>query len=147
MYILSNEEPVSEVTEELDPILQFCVFCDSVTPASDKKHVFSGVFDLIMRPIVVPQFFIALRWINGRGSHTSKLRILDPDLKAVFETEEIPFKLPHRVHPHDAVFQLSNFHFSMKGVYWVEILLNGESHTSIPLPVRESPGKSLRTAA
>ena len=119
------------------PILQFCILCDNVTNPPGGKPVFSGVFHTITRPLTLPQFFIALRWINGLGEHTTTVKILDPDLKELFKSPNISFKLSHRVSGSDHILQFANFKFLKAGVYWIEILLDKETHSAFPIPVYE----------
>ncbi len=119
------------------PTLQFCVLCDNISNPPDGKPVFSGVFDKIIRPSILPQFFIALRWINGFGEHKTTIKILDPELKAIFNSPDILFKLTHLVSSNDNILRFANFNFSKSGVYWIEILLDNETHSAFPLPVFE----------
>lgn len=125
------------VVEVNTPILQYCILCDNVTNPPGGKPVFSGVFYSITRPVTLPQFFIALRWINGLGEHTMTVKILDPDLKELFKSPNILFKLPHRVSSGDHILQFANFKFSKPGVHWIEILLDNETYSAFPLPVFE----------
>ena len=57
---MSKEEKKIE-----QPILQFSVLCDGIATPKEigNKPVFIGVFSSLLRPTIVPQFFIANRWI------------------------------------------------------------------------------------
>lgn len=132
-----GDERIEQNVEVYPPVLQFCVLCDNVTNPPEGKPVFSGVFSSITRPSILPQFFIALRWINGLGEHRMMVKILDPELKELFKSPNILFKLPHRASNIDVIFPFANFKFSKAGVYWFEILLNNENYSAFPLPVFE----------
>lgn len=127
----------AQQVNSIEPILQFCIFCDNIAMASGGKPVFIGVFDSFLRPSPIPQFFIILRWVRGIGKHTSLIKILNPELEPIYTSEETEMDLPHKAHPADARYGFVNFEFPGSGVYWVEIFLNGESYTAIPLPVHE----------
>lgn len=121
------------------PILQFSVLCDGIaTPEEiNKKPVFIGVFSSLVRPMVLPQFFIANRWINGLGGHSQIIRILDPRLKEIAKTEEVKFLLLSKVNGHDIYSAFVNQNFSEAGVYWIKIELDGKTAMAYPLPVFE----------
>jgi hypothetical protein len=117
------------------PILQFCVFCDAFAegPGNKKSHV--GVFDLIMEPSVLPQMGIGVRWIDGIGTFSQSIRILKPDLTPLIPPSDSEFTLPNRVTPFTIQATFGNVRFEEPGVYWVELLLDGERHAAFPLPV------------
>lgn len=121
------------------PILQFSVLCDGIaTPKqTGDKPVFAGIFSSIVRPMTVPQFFIANRWINGAGEHSQVVKILDPDLKEIAKTEEQNVSLPSPVYSADVINGFINFNFPRAGVYWIKIELDGQTAMSYPLPVFE----------
>jgi hypothetical protein len=129
------ESPQPEREAAVDPTLQFFLLCDNIASAGTKP-VFVGVFDQILRPGPIPQFVIALRWVNGFGTHTAQIRILDPDLTEVGRFDG-GFELQHRAAQATLVFGVINFVFATAGVYWFEILLDGKQVTSIPLPVQK----------
>lgn len=122
-------------SEPVEPTLQFFILCDNVAQAGSKP-VFVGIFDNILRPGAIPQFIIAMRWINGFGRHTFKVNILDPDLNPL-GTFEGDMELQHRAANATAIFNVVNFVFPAAGVYWFEVLLNGKPAAAIPLPVQK----------
>ena len=124
--------------DSLEPILQYCIFCDNISRGARGKPVFIGVFDVLSRPETVPQFYVVLRWIVGMGEHTSSIRILDPDLEPIFTSKKTEMLLAHKAQPSEAVHSFVNFQFPNAGVYWIEILLNGKTYTAIPLPVHKA---------
>lgn len=121
------------------PILQFSILCDGVAtpPEMGNKPVFIGVFNSLMRPMTIPQFFIANRWINGLGEHSQIIRILDPDLKEIAKLEEQKFSLLSKVNPADIFSAFVNMNFQKAGVYWVKVELDGKTAMSYPLTVFE----------
>ena len=133
---IHSERTIVTPEESLEPTLQFCVLCDVVAGGPGGKPAFIGVFDQFRRLGPIPQFFIVLRWINGLGSHSSSIRLLDPDLNSIFEPpEKHPMTLRWRTDVATVQFGIVNFQFPQPGVYWVEVLLNERSYASIPLPV------------
>jgi len=121
--------------ERVDPTLQFFILCDNIASAGSKP-VFVGVFDQILRPGPIPQFVIAMRWVNGLGKHKVRIRVLNPELEEV-EKFEGDVELHHRAAQATAVFGVVNFVFAIPGVFWFEILLNDQLVSSIPLPVQK----------
>jgi hypothetical protein len=118
------------------PILQFSVLCDAVGKDPSGKFVFSGVFNGLKKPNIVPQFFIVNRYIYGEGEFKEKIRIKSPDLKkTVVEIEEHKFTLQSEISAFDAVMGFVNVNFEEAGIYWVEVLLDNELVLSYPLPV------------
>lgn len=133
---VQSENAVAKPEESLEPTLQFCVLCDVVARGPGDKPAFIGVFDQFRRLGPIPQFFIVLRWVNGLGSHSSSIRLLDPDLNPIFEPpEKHSMTLRRRTDMATAQFGIVNFQFPRSGVYWVEILLNEQFYASIPLSV------------
>ena len=55
-----NKEIDKIITAE-KPTLQFSVPCDGVAKGPNNKPVFVGIFSSILRPSIIPQFFIANR--------------------------------------------------------------------------------------
>ena len=121
------------------PIIQFSVLCDGVaTPQEiNNKPVFIGVFSRLLKPMTIPQFFIANRWISGIGEHSQTIKILDPELKELAKTEAQKFNLGSKVESADLLNAFVNLNFSKAGVYWIKIELDDKIAMSYPLPVFE----------
>lgn len=119
------------------PILQFSVLCDGIATPQEigNKPVFIGVFNSLLRPMTVPQFFIANRWINGTGEHIQAIKILDPDLKELAKTENQKFVLASKVNSADLFSAFVNLNFSKAGVYWIKVELDDKLAMSYPFPV------------
>ena len=122
--------------EKSKPILQFSVLCDGVARSQGNKPVFIGVFDNLVKTGVIPQFFIANRWIYGKGTFKQKICIKDPELKkTVAEIDEQEFTLQSETSIANFISGFVNVNFEVSGVYWVETMLDGELVMSYPLPV------------
>lgn len=132
-----KKKKLKNVTEQ--PILQFSVLCDGIaTPEEmNKKPVFIGVFSSLLKPMVIPQFFVVNRWINGLGEHEQTIRIMDPDLKEIANTGKQKFLLASKVNSADIFFGFVNLNFSKAGVYWIKVEINGKTAMAYPLPVFE----------
>mgnify|MGYP005861700223 CR=1 FL=1 len=126
-------EKKTEDTEK--PTLQFSVPCDGIARGPNHKPVFVGIFSSILRPIVIPQFFIANRWINGIGEFEQIVKVLDPELKEVAKSESQKFKLDSKAKAADLFSGFININFDKSGVYWISTELDGELVMSFPLPV------------
>lgn len=131
---MSKEENKTE-----RPIIQFSVICDGIATPQEMsgKPVFIGIFSRLLRPLTIPQFFIANRWISGAGEHSQTIKILDPELKEIAKTEPQKFNLMSKVESADLVNAFVNLNFSKAGVYWIKIELDGKIAMSYPLPVFE----------
>ena len=129
---MSKEENKTE-----RPILQFSVLCDGIATPQEigNKPVFIGVFSSLLRPMTVPQFFIANRWINGTGEHVHVIKILDPDLKEIAKTENQKFILASKVNAADLFSAFVNLNFSKAGVYWIKVEIDDKLAMSYPFPV------------
>jgi hypothetical protein len=117
------------------PLLQFSVPCDGIAKGPGNKPVFVGIFSSILRPSIIPQFFIANRWINGIGEFEQVVKILDPELKEIAKSEPQRFKLDSKAKSADLFVGFINMHFNKSGVYWIVVDLDGELAMSYPLPV------------
>ena len=122
-------------SETRRPFLQYCVICDAVGEAPGSKDVYVGVFDQILRPTVLPQFAIVVRWIDGIGTFKQSLRILNPRLEPLVPPVEQEFTMANRITPFTIRNMFGNIQFEQPGVYWVELHLNDEREAAIPLPV------------
>jgi len=130
-----REQP--KAIDRIEPDLQFAVLCDNVAAGPGGKPVYVGVFDHFLRPGTVPQFFVVARWANGLGEHAMKIRILDPELKPIFTSPDIPVPLRDKNTKATSQMGFQNFVFPSPGVYWFEILLNDNLVLAISVPVFE----------
>ena len=124
-------------SEKTEPILQYAIICDAVAKDQSGKPVYIGAFDRLNKPVVLPQFVVALKWICGLGSHKFKFRILSPDLKSLQTIGDFQMQFKTKTDAMYFDFPIINFNFDKSGVYWIEIILNNNTHLSIPLPVHQ----------
>ena len=117
------------------PVLQFSIPCDGIAKGKDNKPVFVGIFSSILRPSIIPQFFVANRWIYGIGEFEQVVKILDPELKEVAKSESQKFKLDSKAKSADLFSGFINMSFNESGVYWIVIELDSDVVMSYPLPV------------
>ncbi len=130
------------------PVLQMSALCDGLAqdPVS-KKISLIGLFDMILQPMVMPQFFVFNHWVNGEGTFTEVVEILAPDLTPVAPTPPQEFTLPARTSAANIINGFVNFNFAVSGVYWIQVKLNGELVLAYPLPVLQSPDVQIAVAA
>jgi len=130
-----SKEINKNTTATEKPILQFSVPCDGIAKSQNNKPVFVGIFSSILRPSVIPQFFVANRWVNGIGEFEQVIKILDPELKEIAKSELQKFKLDSKAKAADLFSGFINMSFNKSGVYWIVIELNNDVAMSYPLPV------------
>ena len=128
---------MNELQKTEEPVLQYAILCDAIAKDQSGKPVYIGAFDRLIKPIILPQFVIALKWICGLGSHAFGFKILDPELKPLYKTDNFPMQFKVKTDKIYADFPIINFDFNKSGVYWIEITLNNDSCLSIPLPVHQ----------
>lgn len=119
------------------PELQFAVLCDGVAQdAASRKFALVGLFDELLQPSILPQFFLVCKWIKGMGSFTQAVEILKPDLSPL-GPPLVPqdFQLVSKTQGANVVTGFINFNFPEAGVHWVQIKLDGELVLAFPLPV------------
>lgn len=133
---MNNKNMIEEKVEE-KPTLQFSVLCDGVATPKEtgNKPVLIGVFSNLLRPMIIPQFFIANRWINGLGEHNQTIKILDPELNEIAKVENQKFILASKVNSADIFCAFVNLNFAKSGVFWVKIELDNKTALSYPIPV------------
>jgi hypothetical protein len=121
------------------PDLQMSVLCDDVRQERSGKFILIGLFDVIglsAFPTLFPRMCIVNRWCCGQGTFRERTRIIGPDNGAVVvEGQEIVVRLP------DAESSVTNVEFFLnvkmekEGVYWVEIMIDGDLKLRYPLRV------------
>jgi hypothetical protein len=124
------------------PILQFSVLCDAVAQDPTlKKVALLGLFDQLLQPATLPQFFVVNKWIDGIGTFVQGIEILNPDMSVLGSSEPMRFELTSRPVGATNIAGFVNFPFRVSGVHWVQIKLDGELTLSYPVPVL-NPGHS-----
>ena len=123
------------------PELQFSVACDGVAqdPGTGKLALV-GVFEQILQPSVVPQFFVINRWTYGKGSFTEQVKITDGQGNVTAQSPATPFTLARESAVHTVISGFVNTSFAQARVYWIEVQLEGALQLAWPLPVLAGPG-------
>jgi hypothetical protein len=121
------------------PDLQMSVMCDDVRQERGGKFILIGLFDVIGMgafPGLFGRVCIVNRWCCGQGTFTERTRIVSPDNgPVVAEGNGIPVQLASPEATATNVEFFMNVKFEQEGVYWVEILLDGDLKLRYPLRV------------
>ena len=129
--------------------IQVAVLCDAATDDNGKLNLL-GAFDTIYTPqlpAVHPQCSIALRvtFSSGdEGKHQLQLNFVDADGKPImanFPPIPVDVALPDDMHfgTRNFIVNLQQMKFENPGLYSIDIALDGQPQTSIPLLVRHNP--------
>ena len=131
--------------------VQIAVLCDAATDYGGKLNLL-GTFDTIVTqqlPAVHPQCSVALRVVFNRveeGQHKVRMNFVDEDGRFVMPSIDIPIDVAL---PPDANFLTRNFiiniqqlKFENPGLYSIDIMLDDQQQTSIPLLVKHNPPAS-----
>ena len=128
--------------------IQVAVLCDAATDDNGKLNLL-GAFDTIYArelPAIHPQCAVALRvtFLSGdEGKHQLKLNFVDADGHAIMQPIEIPVEvtLPEDVHfgTRNFIINIQQLKFEEPGLFSVDLSLDGQSQSSIPLLVKHVP--------
>lgn len=123
------------------PDLQSSILCDDVRQERNGKFFFIGVFDGVALPnfpAIFQRICIVNRWCCGRGEFTQQSRILQPDAVTPIVTgKEVRLALNAEEATATSVEFFINVRFETEGVYWIEILLEGDLKLRYPLRVQK----------
>lgn len=127
------------------PDLQMSVLCDDVRQERSGKFILIGLFDVIgmpQFPAIFHRVCLVNRWCSGQGVFTEKTRIVGPDNGSVVaEGQAIKLQMANAESTVTNVEFFMNLKFEKEGVYWIEILLDGDLKLRYPLRVnRVNPG-------
>lgn len=121
------------------PDLQMSVLCDDVRQERTGKFILIGLFDVIgmpQFPAIFQRVCIVNRWCSGQGQFMEKTRIIGPDNGVVVAVgQDIPVKLSDPESTVTNVEFFLNLKFEREGVYWIEILIDGDLKLRYPLRV------------
>jgi len=128
--------------------IQVAVLCDAATDDNGKLNLL-GAFDTIYArelPAIHPQCAVALRvtFLGGdEGKRQMKLNFVDADGHAIMPPIEIPVEvvLPEDMHfgTRNFIINIQQLKFDQPGLYSVDLSLDGQSQSSIPLLVKHVP--------
>lgn len=120
------------------PDLQMSVICDDVRQERSGKFILIGLFDVIGLPVfpaMFPRICIVNRWCCGQGVFKERTRIVGPSDSVLTEGQEVAVQLPTAESSVTNVEFFLNVKFEKEGVYWVEVILDGDMKLRYPLRV------------
>jgi hypothetical protein len=129
--------------------IQVAVLCDAATDDNGKLNLL-GAFDTIYTPQLPathPQCSIALRvtFSSGdEGKHTLRLNFVDADGHSImpdFPPIPVEVALPDDMHfgTRNFIVNIQQLKFENPGLYSIDISLDDQPQSSIPLLVRYNP--------
>lgn len=123
------------------PDLQSSLLCDDVRQEHNGKFMLIGLFDAIHTgrfPVTFAKMCLVTRWCSGEGSFIQRSRIMDSNQQTVLvEGKDVQVRLPSPEAAATSVEVFLNVAFPQPGVYWVEILLEGDLKIRYPLRVNQ----------
>ena len=123
------------------PDLQSSLICDDVRQERNGKFMLIGLFDAIHTeqfPSTFAKLCLVTRWCSGDGTFTQRSRIMQTDQQTVLaEGKDVQVKLASPEAAATSVEVFINVAFPEPGVYWVEILLDGDLKIRYPLRVNQ----------
>ena len=129
--------------------IQVAVLCDAATNDNEKLNLL-GAFDTIYTrdlPAIHPACSIALRvtFFSGEeGAHELRFNFVDADGRSItpdFPPVAIDVALPEDLHfiTRNFIVNIQQLKFDTPGLYSVDVSIDGQPKTSIPLLVKQSP--------
>ena len=119
------------------PDLQSSIICDDVRQERNGKFILIGIFDAIAMPkypAVFPRLCLVNRWCCGDGEFTQQSRLLKPDgITVLTEAKPVGVKLASNTATATCVEIFMNLQFENPGIYWTEVLLDGQLKLRYPL--------------
>ncbi|MFC1499140.1 DUF6941 family protein [Verrucomicrobiota bacterium] len=132
---------VNEKGGKMIPDLQASLLCDDVRQEKNGKFILIGLFDVIgvpNYPAVFQRICIVNRWCCGKGEFKQLSRIIEADGNTVLiEGKTVPVILNGSESTATCVELFLNVKFQTEGIYWVEILLNGDLKLRYPLKAQK----------
>lgn len=123
----------------MSPDLQMSVLCDDVRQERSGKFILIGLFDVIgtpQFPAIFQRVCIVNRWCSGQGQFKERTRIIGPDNEVIVAVgQEIIMQLNDTESTVTNVEFFMNLKFEKEGIYWIEILLDGDLKLRYPLRV------------
>jgi len=122
------------------PVLVHTILCDDVRQETGGKFSLMGLFEAISAgtfPALHPRFAIVNEWSGGRGEFQAKIRLLAPDRKTVLSESEAKIGLFNETQRHRDISIRFNTSFPSPGTYWLEMLLDNDQVSMVPLPVQQ----------
>jgi len=132
--------------------IQVAVLCDAATDDNGKLNLL-GAFDTIYTqqlPAVHPQCSVALRvtfFSGDEGKHNLRFNFMDADGRSImpnFPPLPVEVALPEDMHfgTRNFIVNIQQLKFENPGLYSIDIMLDDQPQTSIPLLVKHNPPAS-----
>lgn len=123
----------------MKPRLQFSVPCLNIPEDESRPPSFEHIFYELPFPKFPFQvdFFLANGWTHGQGRFAQAVKLLDPDKAVLVETEAQTFELEKVTVPFMVINKFEGVQFARPGVYWFQILLDGQLALEYPLEIRQ----------
>ncbi|MFA5072529.1 MAG: hypothetical protein WC539_01300 [Nitrospirota bacterium] len=124
----------------IKPKLQYVFLCDDVRQEMGGKFSLMGLFESIYTdtfPALHYRFVVFDEWAGGKGEFVVKLRLLTPDRKTILSESEIKMVLHDEAQKHRNISMKYNTTFPVPGRYWIEVLLDDERVTLVPLVLEQ----------
>ena len=126
---------------KIKPVLSYTLLCDDVRQELGGKFSLMGLFESIYSgsfPAMHPRFAIVNEWTGGQGEFLATIRLLGPDKEQVLSESESKLVLYSKTQRHRDIAVRFNTAFPVPGTYWVEILLDKERISLVPLAVQQA---------
>ncbi|NQU40572.1 MAG: hypothetical protein HQ523_11510 [Lentisphaerae bacterium] len=129
------------MSESMLPDLQSSLLCDDVRQERNGKFMLIGLFDGLgvpQYPAVFQKLCLVNRWCCGSGEFTQSSRIIGTDgVTVVTQGKDVALRLPNDMATATSVEIFLNVKLETPGIYWVEVMLNGNMRIRYPLQARE----------
>jgi hypothetical protein len=124
---------------KIKPRLAWTLLCDDVRQEMGGKFSLMGLFESIYSntfPAIHSRFAIINEWTGGRGEFRTTVRLLSPDKKTVLSESEAVISLYNESQKHRDITVRFNTTFSQPGTYWIEMLLDSDTVSLVPLSLQ-----------
>jgi hypothetical protein len=121
---------------KIKPKLSYTLLCDDVRQEMGGKFSLMGLFESISSysfPALHHRFAIINEWTGGKGDFLVTIRLLAPDQEQVLSESDTQLSLASETQRHRDISVRYNTTFKVPGIYWLEMLLDGERVNMTPL--------------
>lgn len=131
---------------KVKPRLTYTIVCDDVRQELGGKFSLMGLFESIYAnafPAIHPRFAIVNEWTGGKGEFKVKIRLLSTNKQEVLSESEARLNLYSETQRHRDISVRFNTTFATPGTYWIEMLLDDERVSLVPLPLQIVTDKNI----
>lgn len=124
---------------KIKPRLAYTIVCDDVRQELGGKFSLMGLFESIYAnafPAIHPRFAIVNEWTGGKGEFKVKIRLLSTNKQEILSESEARLNLYSETQRHRDISVRFNTTFATPGTYWIEMLLDDERVSLVPLPLQ-----------